>query len=330
MPTTPTRAVIRLPRFNPTNDGRLAYAVYRSQRLSDLLPADKVGPLVAAYDRAVELADAAAKATLAAHDAADDVREAVRTGEPVDVDAVIDRMARARIEEAAHREAVQFFKTLPADAHRDIVSLIESSEDNLYTGLAEQLTDVLDRAEPVIAALGGVRDADAAIEGKLTKEWSALKEISRDYHDIVTAFRALLSADDTVTTRTDPAYVLFGGLTEVAPTFAAEAQGKPTDLRGRPVTDLPFDPKATDSLDHLRYVVVNRGRLQPRIVRADEAASPATPLMPGGAIPARLEGGRLIPGSQEFESAMTRARNAAANRDADERADIAASGGVPD
>jgi hypothetical protein len=283
----------RTPRMNPTNDGKLAYAVTRHKRLADLLPADALASLVATYDRATELADAAARLTPAADDVTADVREAVKAGEPVDPAAVVQRIARARAEEAAHREAVQLLRLLSADARRDIVSLIERSEDGLYAGLAEQLTDLLDRAEPVVAALGGVRDADAALEAELTEEWTALKEISRDYRDIVSAFYALLAADDTVTTRTDPASILFSGLLEVAPTFWAETEGKPTDLMGRQGTELPFDPKALDSIEHLRFVVENRGRLRPHIVRADEAVV-SEPLMPRGATPARREGGVLV------------------------------------
>ncbi|WP_448623562.1 hypothetical protein [Geodermatophilus sp. URMC 64] len=324
----------RLPRFNPHNDGRLAYAVSQSPRLTALLPADGLEPLLDVYNRAVGMAADADKVTFTADDAAAEVREALRSGEDVDIAAVVERMTRAQASQAAHRQAVAFFKSLPADAHRGIVSFINASEDDLYEGLAAELADVLDRAESVVAALSGVRDAESAIVAKLTGQWSALRNLSGEYHDIASAFRSLLMADETQMVRVDStrvAFALFGGLADSAPTFAAEAQSKPTDLRGRPVTDVPFDVLATDSLDHFRYVVENRDRLRPRIVRADEALNPPTVIRDDPmVVAAPREHGRLAPGTPEFERAMTRARRAAANRTAAERTERAAWGDMPD
>src|SRR3954469_8197137 len=227
--------------MSPSNDSRLAYAVYRSERLRALLPADKIEPLVAAYDRAVQMAAEAEKVTSATHDDAADVREAVRTGEPVDVAAAIERMARARSDEAARREAMQVFKALPADAHAEIRRCIDASEDDLWEGLAAQLSELLARAEPVVASLGDIKDADEAMEAEKVTAWLELKSISREYHDIRQSHRSLLAAEDTQVSGLLPtANAFFGRLADVAPAFFEEATSKPTDLMRRPVTDVPF------------------------------------------------------------------------------------------
>ncbi|RBY87079.1 hypothetical protein DQ244_17215 [Blastococcus sp. TBT05-19] len=264
----------RLPRFNPTHDGKLAYAVYTSERLTGLLPANEIEPLVAAFNRAVALAAAAAKVAVATRDTAAGFCEAVRTCEPDDVGVLIEQMARAIADAAAHREAADLFAALPADARREILSCIEASEDDLYEGLASQLTDVLDRAKPVVTALRGIPDAEAAIEAKRTDQWTALRDLSREYDEIVSAFRALRAAADDDTAMVRPAFadVLFGGLAAVT------------------TTDVPFDATATASPEHLRYVVENRERLLPRIVRATEATS----VLPIVAVPTRRVRGQVV------------------------------------
>lgn len=313
----------RLPRMNPSHHGRLSYAVYQSELLTNLLE-EGLEPLLDAYERAAKLAEEASAISFDADDAADEVRAALRTGAEVDVPAAVSRMAAARAAKADHEAAVTFFRTLPDAAHQEIRNFIVAHEDDLRDGLADQLSDVLDRAEAVAADLGNVHDGDAAIEAGVTDQWSAIKDLARTYHDIRAAQIALLRAEDAqVSGPMVTANAFFGGLAEVDPAFAEELRSKPSNLMGQSATNSPFDVLATNTLGHFRYVVDHRAQLSPHVISAEEALNPPTVIRED---PMVVAAPKTM--SDRDVNTMARIRRASFDRIAEERAEIAA-GGLP-
>ena len=305
---------MNLPRYNPA-EHKLASAVARSPRLTALLPADQVTPLVEAYDRAVKIAEEAKAIAVEAADPTAEIHTAIQTGTDVDVPAAIARMAEARAAKAAQEEAARFFSTLPYQYREDLARLIEDVEQDLYEGLGVQLDAVLDRAEVVLRDLGGITDAEAAIDADLGGEFREFRTLAEEYASIRDAQRRLLfAARDSVLNNHSPALA--------AAFFAGAAAFAPTKVSGgTPRTDggVWKTPKAevdlldTGSRAHFEFVLKNRAALRPRVENGETTSTPlhedTVQLAP-----------RQLSAREEYT--LREIKRAAAQKVADDRADL--------
>jgi hypothetical protein len=194
---TPDATPPRLPRFNPRDGYGLAYTVAGNPRLVALLPAEELAELVERHDRAVQIAAEAARVPIVQDDPAAKVREALASGEDVDVPALVTGMIEAKVAEVGRRDVLAFFASLASGPKQDIAALITDSEDALYAGLSEQLDAVLDEGQAALRELGGVRTADDAIDAGLGEQWQHLRAAAGEYADIRDSNLALLRVADS-------------------------------------------------------------------------------------------------------------------------------------
>lgn len=302
--------MLSLPRMNPTNDGKLAYAVSRSERLTALLPADELEPLLALHARATRLAAEAADAPAEAANAEAEVLEALRSGEDVDVADVLARMAHAGAITAAHQQALRFFAALPGKAHQEIRRLITDSEDDLYSGLSDQLTAVLDEAEAVLLDLGTATTAEAAMDAGVIDSFIKFRALADAYASIRDAHRSLLTAsgNEQVTgSRQALGVAYFRRILQALPTFADKPE--PGLLRGTTAASAPtgFDALDTGSREHFVYIVRNRSALEPHVGNPDDVTeahviaddSAAVPMVRDPRTGELVPSGRLEPGRSQ-------------------------------
>lgn len=253
--------------LNPTEDP-LAFAVLKSPRLLAMLPQDELNQLLTAHDTAKRTAAAARLVQIPEVDVVGAVDADLRAGKQIDPAALIEQLAAATTARANRDRVVELLEDLPRRYSQDVIRLVDNHVDAMYDRLGEELTDLLDRAEKVVKDLGGVSNADEAIEAGKAEAWAAFRGLVKEYHDLRSGHLALLRGEDQSNfTVSNPVtgYAFFAGLDDALPDYHRATSTGTHDGFFRVAADATFPVLATDDPAHLMAVVRDRARLRPHI-----------------------------------------------------------------
>jgi hypothetical protein len=310
---------------------KLVRAVLDAPRLLAVIPAGPLDDLIAAHDAATTAAAAARQLPVEADDFEAEIDATLRAGSPVDPAELLARMGATQAARE-HRDAtLRLLDVFPGRFEGEIVNRLVSHLDDYYAVLRRELEDLLNRAEVADAALSGITTAEEAIDSGLAAEFAEVRALSREYHSLRQSHLSLFNYEKERNYGNGAAmpgkdltgFALFAGVADDIADYRRIARGEITDMEGKPLpVPLPWPVLDTSSLEHFLRSVRNRATLRPHVATADEAFDAASSVVihePNIAVPATREAGQLVPGTQQFEHMMRRARNAAADRIADER-----------
>jgi hypothetical protein len=251
-------------------DEKAARVVQKHPRLTAMLPAT-VDELVTGFLGAKALAAAVKDLPVESVDLTADLDASLRAGEIPDAADLVENYAAAQRKAAEVRAVVEQLSALPVRYVSDIVRMIADEVLVMPDVLSEELNELLDRAEPVVAKLDGIDSADAALDAGLGDDWLALKDLTTEYDDLRQAHVALARLDDTANMAPGSvglALVLFGGIEDVVPDLPRRLTGQVRNaITGEAITALPFPIFDFRDPAHLLAVVRHRAVLDPHVAR---------------------------------------------------------------
>ncbi len=276
MPTTAAPALVA-PRIRftaPTEREKLASIVLRSPRLLAAVPEEELVGLFTAYNAATKAADAAGRLPAAeGADAVADLDKRLRAGEDIDPAALVAELAEAQTARENRERVIDLLNSRPGRFASEIADVLNDYEDDYYGALSDALTDVLNRAAPVVANLEGVDSAEAAIKAKKAEDWASLIALAQEVSSVRADHFALLRTADEHNFHNDApalAFAYYRNLDAVLPSFFRVIRKEERDMRGR-AGEVPawvFDQGLVASL---LICVRHRDVLTPYVGTADQA-----------------------------------------------------------
>ncbi|WP_336922376.1 hypothetical protein [Aquipuribacter sp. SD81] len=173
------------------------------------------------------------------------VQEAIASGRPVDVEALVSA-ARAKIAEYEARTAVVAAVTRQRSTLSSAVgqALRDAIESGVLFGYVDaQLTDVLERVSEATRSLAGVSDAEAAISHGKVEQWQHLARLHEEYRRVRVSGQQLYKAADTTGADLRQATLYLGDPLAAWPDLVAHRYGlKVEDADGtvRPARPAPW------------------------------------------------------------------------------------------
>lgn len=314
-------------RFSPRDaHQRIAAAVFASPRLLAAVPADELRPLFSAFEGATRVRDAAKALPAPSEDIAAEVDAQLRRGVEVDPAALLARIGDAAAATARRAAAVELLATLPERYTTEVAGVVAQYVPEFYAALGVELDELLDAAEPAVAALDarGVTNADGAISAGLVAEWQTVRAAADQYASLRADHVRLLRLEDTgpdfAVGAPTLGYAYFRSLDDVVPGFAKTGQTPEADILGQRHAAASFPVLDVGDVRHFLAVVRLREQLRPHVVDTDEAVAlrgeaAGRIVDPGFAVSRQL--------TAQHVATLGRVRNAGATRDAEERRDLA-------
>lgn len=185
-----------------------------------------------------------------------DTADALIADRPADLDNLVDRIVAIDQDNTRRATARDVLTGLRSRLDGKLTALDREHVDTALAHLDRQLTALVDRARPVLAALGDVADVDTAIDRGVAEQW-------RDAHRLAEDIDALRDAQvDLIAHRyttghgaavADAAVRLWGSITDPG------EHSTPGDLTAvwesaRARGERPAPPWAGPTLDALRYL----------------------------------------------------------------------------
>jgi hypothetical protein len=278
---------------------RLAHLVLNSERLLQALPADKLADLFHAFEAATEAVREARRLPIEP-DIAAEVDAALKAREPIDPAALVKRVAA--VADAHLRTGHGDRQYVATSSPRDhvitvlgeavvtvtdrIVSLVGDHTGDYFAALSNDLTVLMDQAEPVADVLTGVSSPEAAIRAKRADDWAQLLELTSEYAALRTEQRTLLGYTSEIPANVGDGTAgllrsYFAGMSNLWPNFDLHVRGSSslpqvvhTDVMGRETpgrSQAPFPVFDVSSPLHLLAVVRSRDLLLPHVGQGSAA-----------------------------------------------------------
>jgi hypothetical protein len=331
--TAPARTVpnLRLDAQHP--DGRLVRAVLASPRLMAAIPAGPLDKLVTAHDAATKAASAARRLPVEDNDFAAEIDAAYRAGRAVDPADLLARMGAAQAATGERKAALRLLGSFPERYEAAMIREIASHLPAYYAALGSDLGDLFDRAEPLVAKLGGINTADEAWDAGLSPEWAEVRALTREYSALRATHLALFQAEEQANYANGAplpgkemwGFAMFANVDQCVDDYVRIVRGTVTGMDGRPVAvPLPWPVLDPSSLEHFLRAVRDRAALQPHVGTMDEAldASNRVVIRDDAVTATPLE--RMDPELARYM--MAQAKTAGYAQDVAERAEVGAWG----
>lgn len=294
---------------------KAARAVQKHPRLVRLLPA-AIDELVTGLHGAEALAASVKAVQVETVDFQALLDADLRSGKTPDALKLIDDFAAADRKASEVRAVAEHLAALPVYYVNEIVHVINDEIPTMPDVLAEELDELLDRAEPVVAQLDGIDSADAANDAEKDAEWRQLKTLAAEYADLRAAQIDLARLEDPLNLTPNSvgvALVTLGGIENVVPDLARRLAGQVINaITGSAITDLPFPLFSFRDPEHLLALVRHRAVLKPHVARPAEIAERRTALHEASeSAGAQPESRRL---AQEYGGELNAARHSGVAR----------------
>lgn len=260
-------------RFGQDHDAR---RIAKNDLLVSLMPQDELNELLRALTAARQAKAEATKLAVTDGDLAKEVQKSLRDG--TDPAAIVGRVLEARAQRAHRDAALEVFGAAEGQITVEIVGFVATQGTELIPVLGDKLEDLLDRAEPVLVALDGAYDAEAALRAGKGEDFLKLDGLHAEYRRIREAHLALLRASDPSAFPAGApaiAWAFFGDPEAAFPHLAASETTRVKrdglDMLGIPAS--PFDLTDASDFTHLINAVIFRRELGTHVVGASAALS---------------------------------------------------------